>query len=94
MHFFAKRPKQIEVELCDCVLQTSDVNSAIEASRKCHSAFAAANVILQESQNKEDIIISVKRVINFGFEDVEEFVRLIRVATEAISSQGFSGNTD
>lgn len=89
-----ERPKQIEVEICDCVLQTSDVNSAMEASRKCHSAFAAANVIPQESQSKEDIIISVRRVINFGFQDVKEFVRLIQVAAEAISSQGFSGNTD
>ncbi|KAM7467084.1 hypothetical protein LguiB_014646 [Lonicera macranthoides] len=71
---------------------TSDVNSAMEASRKCHSAFAAANVIPQESQNKEDIIISVRRVINFGFQDVEEFVRLIRVAAEAISSQGYVFN--
>lgn len=64
-------------------LQTKDVNFAMEASRKCHIAFSAANAILEEAQNKE-VIISVKRVMDFSFQDVEEFVRLVRNALLAI----------
>ncbi|KAK2992006.1 hypothetical protein RJ640_014867 [Escallonia rubra] len=65
---------------------TNDVNSAMEASRKSQNAFVAANLILEKAHNKEGII-SVKRVIDFSFQDVEELVRLVRVATEAISRQ-------
>lgn len=72
---------------------TKDVNSAMEASRKSHVAFSAANAILEEAQNKEGII-SVKRVIDFSFQDVEELVRLVRIAVEAISRQRFSGSRD
>lgn len=67
-------------------LQTKDVNSAMEASRKSHVAFSAATAILEQAQNKEGII-SLKRVIDFSFQDVEEFVRLIRNAQLAISRQ-------
>ncbi|KAA8527472.1 hypothetical protein F0562_034813 [Nyssa sinensis] len=72
---------------------TKDVNSAMEASRKSQNAFAAANVILEEAQNKEGII-SVKRVIEFCFQDVEELIRLVRLAIESIIRQGFSGSKD
>lgn len=75
------------------VLQTKDVNSAMEASRKCQTAFAAANVILEEAQNKEGII-SVKRVIEFSFQDIEELIRLVRHAIGAISCQGLGGSKD
>ncbi|KAL3508072.1 hypothetical protein ACH5RR_033454 [Cinchona calisaya] len=72
---------------------TNDVNSAMEASRKSQNAFSAAHAILEESQNKEGIV-AVKRVIDFSFQDVEELVRLVRFAIEAISRQGFVGSRD
>ncbi|XP_058209244.1 cysteine-tryptophan domain-containing zinc finger protein 3-like isoform X1 [Rhododendron vialii] len=72
---------------------TKDVNSAMEASRKCQTAFAAANGILEEAQNKEGII-SVKRVIDFSFQDIEELIRLVRHAIGAISCQGLGGSKD
>lgn len=75
------------------LLQTQDVNFAMQASRKSQNAFAAANVILEEAQNK-DCVTSVKRVIDFSFQDVEELIRLVRLAMEAISRSDFSGARD
>ncbi|XP_041006122.1 cysteine-tryptophan domain-containing zinc finger protein 7-like [Juglans microcarpa x Juglans regia] len=72
---------------------TQDVVFALEASRKSQEAFAAANVILEEEQNR-DCVTSVKRVIDFSFEDVEELVRLVRIAMEAISCSGFGAARD
>ncbi|KAL7178133.1 hypothetical protein ACSBR2_031306 [Camellia fascicularis] len=72
---------------------TKDVNSAMDASRKSQDAFAAANVILEEAQNRE-VIISIKRVIDFSFQDIEELISLVRLAIEAISRHGFTGNKD
>ncbi|XAR57106.1 hypothetical protein NMG60_11025132 [Bertholletia excelsa] len=72
---------------------TKDVNSAMEASRKSQNAFAAATVILEEAQNNEGVI-SVKKVIDFGFQDVQELIRLVKLAIEAISRRGLSGNKD
>lgn len=65
----------------------------MEASKKSQNAFAAANLILEEAQNKEGIV-AVKRVIDFSFQDVDEFVRLVRIAAEAISRQGFGSSRD
>ncbi|PSS18209.1 MORC family CW-type zinc finger protein [Actinidia chinensis var. chinensis] len=72
---------------------TKDVNSAMEASRKSKKAFAAANIILEEAQNKEGIT-SVKRVIDFSFQDIEELIRLVRLAIEAFSCKGFTCSKD
>lgn len=71
-------------------MQTQDVVFALEASRKSQEAFAAANVILAEEQ----CVTSVKRVIDFSFEDVEELVHLVRIAMEAISRSGFGAARD
>ncbi|VFQ79237.1 unnamed protein product [Cuscuta campestris] len=68
-----------------------DVNAAMEASRRAQNAFAAANIILEEAQNME-AISSVKRVIDFSFQDVEELTRLVRLAIEAINRQSIGGN--
>lgn len=61
-----------------------DVNFAMEASRKSRNAFAAAGVSLGEGQNKEGIS-SIKRALDFNFQDVEGLLRLVRLAMEAIS---------
>ncbi|XP_057508064.1 cysteine-tryptophan domain-containing zinc finger protein 7 [Actinidia eriantha] len=61
-----------------------DVNFAMEASRKSQIAFAAANPRMEEAQNGEGII-SVKRALDFHFQDVEGLLRLVRLAMEAIS---------
>ncbi|KAG2697356.1 hypothetical protein I3760_07G102100 [Carya illinoinensis] len=58
-----------------------DVNFAMEASRKSRIAFTAASVSLGETES----ISSIKRALDFNFQDVEGFLRLVRLAMEAIS---------
>ena len=74
-------------------VQTGDVNIAIEVSRKSNKAFVAANLLLEKAQNREGIN-SVRRVIDFSFQDVEGLIRLVRLAQEAISHSGHSGCRD
>lgn len=75
------------------ILQTQDVDFAMEASRKCQSAFAAANMIMEEVQNG-DCITSMRRVINFSFQDVDELVGLVSTAMKAISRAHLGGARD
>ncbi|KAM7280784.1 hypothetical protein ACFE04_007918 [Oxalis oulophora] len=65
------------------LLQQQHVDFAMEASKKSLSTFAAAKIILEETQNS-DCIDSVKRVMEFSFQDVEGLIRLIRLAVEDI----------
>ncbi|GAB4835820.1 hypothetical protein Ancab_000736 [Ancistrocladus abbreviatus] len=60
-----------------------DVNLAMEASRKCQSAFAAAHFILSEAGN-EDALSSIKRVMDFSFHDVDGLLCLVRLASETL----------
>ncbi|KAJ8573827.1 hypothetical protein K7X08_010338 [Anisodus acutangulus] len=86
-HVIAPRNRPSFVRLLDF---TKDVNSAMEASRKAQNAFAAATKL--EEAEKKDTIISVKRVIDFSFQDVEELIRLVKQAIEAINHNGFGGS--
>lgn len=61
-----------------------DVNFAMEASRKSRNAFAAANVNMAEAKHGEGIS-SIKRALDFNFQDVDGLLRLVRLAMEAIS---------
>jgi len=65
----------------------------MEASRKCLSTFAAANVILEDAKNK-DCIASIRSVVDFSFQDVDELVRLVWTARKAISRAGLGGARD
>lgn len=67
---------------------TSDVSLAMEASANTQKAYAAASATLEEAQNKE-MMISVKRVVDFSFQDIKEVVCLVQHAREAINRQGF-----
>lgn len=62
----------------------------MEASTKSQNAYKAASAILEESKN--EIMISVKRVVDFSFQDVKEIVCLVQNTREAINRQGFKGN--
>ncbi|QCE13241.1 hypothetical protein DEO72_LG11g234 [Vigna unguiculata] len=72
---------------------TKDIHFAMEASRKCQSTFAAASVMMEESRNKE-CIASIRSVVDFSFQDVDELVRLVWTATKAISRAGLGGARD
>ncbi|GMI98800.1 hypothetical protein like AT3G62900 [Hibiscus trionum] len=61
-----------------------DVNYAMEASRKSRATLAAASSSLGGAKSGE-AISSVKKALDFSFQDVEGVLRLIRVAMEAIS---------
>ncbi|KAJ4845163.1 hypothetical protein Tsubulata_018448 [Turnera subulata] len=72
---------------------TQDVNLAVEASRKCQNTFLAANVAVQEAQHRE-CIASIKKAIDFSFQDIEGFIHLVQLAMKAISRSGFGGTGD
>lgn len=59
-----------------------DVNFAMEASRKSRIAFAATSRLGETSDN--DAISSLKKALDFSFQDVESLLRLIRVAMESL----------
>ncbi|XP_073226267.1 cysteine-tryptophan domain-containing zinc finger protein 3-like isoform X2 [Cicer arietinum] len=69
---------------------TQDINLAMEATTKCQSTFTAANAMMDETRNR-DCITSIRRVIDFSFQDVDELVRLVRNATKALSGAGLGG---
>ncbi|KAL0457379.1 UNVERIFIED_CONTAM: hypothetical protein Slati_1077100 [Sesamum latifolium] len=89
-HVIVPRNRPNFVRLLDF---TKDVNSAMEAAKKSQHTFAAARVELEESENKE-AIVSVKRVIDFSFQNVEELVRLVWLAFNTINHQGPSGGRE
>lgn len=89
-HVIASRSRTSFVRLLDF---TQDVNFAMEASRMSQNAFMAANATLEEAQNK-DCIASIRRVVDFSFQDIEELIRLVRLARESISRSGFGGARD
>nr|GFA93893.1 cullin, conserved site-containing protein [Tanacetum cinerariifolium] len=60
-----------------------DVNLAMEASLKTQNAYKAASTTLEKSQN-EEMTVSVKQVVDFNFQDVQELVTLVKNAREAI----------
>ncbi|KAK7363607.1 hypothetical protein VNO77_05756 [Canavalia gladiata] len=66
---------------------TQDINFAMGASRKCQSTFMAANLIMEEAQNR-DFISPIRKVVDFSFQDVDEFVHLVLLATKAITRAG------
>lgn len=62
----------------------------MEASRKCKSTFMAANLNMDEARNN-DFITSIRNVIDFSFQDVDELVHLVLIATKAITRAGLGG---
>lgn len=61
-----------------------DVNYAMDASRRSRTAFAAANVSLEEARHREGLS-SIKTALDFNFQDVEGLLRLVRLAMNEIS---------
>ncbi|XP_073147656.1 cysteine-tryptophan domain-containing zinc finger protein 7-like [Henckelia pumila] len=62
-----------------------DITFALEASRKSRNAYAAASSKLGETLHK-DGITSLKKALDFNFQDVQGLLRLVRVSMEAINS--------
>ncbi|KAL1085457.1 hypothetical protein V6Z11_D08G051900 [Gossypium hirsutum] len=60
-----------------------DVNHAMEASRKSRITFAHSKSSLSGDE-KGEVIYSVKKALDFNFQDIEGMLRLIRLAMEAV----------
>lgn len=58
----------------------------MEAAKKSQETSAAAYVELKKSQ-KKDAIVSIKRVTDFSFQDVEELIRLVWIAIKFIDTK-------
>ncbi|PKI46483.1 hypothetical protein CRG98_033126 [Punica granatum] len=86
-HIVVARNRPSFVRLLDF---THDVHLAMEASRKSQDVCTAASATMEESQNKEHIITSLRKVIDFSFQDIDGLLRLMQLAREAISRPGFS----
>ncbi|OIV92057.1 hypothetical protein TanjilG_15048 [Lupinus angustifolius] len=69
---------------------TQDINFAMEASAKCQSTFALANVKMEEAQNR-DGVTSIRRVIDISFQNVDELLHRVSNATNAIRRAGLGG---
>jgi len=50
----------------------------------------AANLNMDEARNN-DFITSIRNVIDFSFQDVDELVHLVLIATKAITRAGLGG---
>lgn len=75
------------------MFQVRDMNSAMEASKNSRNAFVAASSCASEGKHV-DYVASVKKVIDFSFQDVGELVQLVRVATQTITHSGFCSGRD
>ncbi|KAL8121590.1 cysteine-tryptophan domain-containing zinc finger protein 3-like [Apium graveolens] len=62
---------------------THNMSLAMEASQKSRVAFEAANEILKKGNGG---VTAVKRALDYSFQDIEEFTRLVRLANEVICS--------
>ncbi|XP_008802117.2 cysteine-tryptophan domain-containing zinc finger protein 7-like [Phoenix dactylifera] len=62
---------------------TSDVNCAFEATRKSKIAIAAASASLE--RDRADGMSSVRKVLDFNFDNVEGLLRLVRLSMESIN---------
>ncbi|XP_039003903.1 cysteine-tryptophan domain-containing zinc finger protein 3-like isoform X1 [Hibiscus syriacus] len=80
-HIISARSRPYFVRLLNFA---QDVNYAMEASRKSRASLAAASSSLGGAKSGE-AISSVKKALDFSFEDLEGVLRLVRVAMEAIS---------
>lgn len=60
-----------------------DTNAAVEALSKSSNAFAIAEAASHSSIGVEGMV-AVKRVMEFGFHDVESMLSLVRIAMDAI----------
>ncbi|XP_010474899.1 PREDICTED: uncharacterized protein LOC104754405 isoform X2 [Camelina sativa] len=59
------------------------VNAAMDASRKAQIAFAAAKG--KSKHSNDDGITSIKRALDFNFQDMEKLLHVVRLAMESIN---------
>ncbi|RWW27472.1 hypothetical protein BHE74_00002572 [Ensete ventricosum] len=64
------------------LLQTNDLNSAFEATRKAHICLAAA--VDSFGKDRVDCLSSVRKALNFNFHNVDRLLRHVRLSLDSI----------
>lgn len=69
------------------LLQSQNVSYAMDASRKAQTAFAIAIAKGKSSDTRysSNGIASIKRALDFDFQDMEKLLRVVRLAMESIN---------
>lgn len=67
------------------MLQSKNVNYAMEASRKAQIALAAAKGKSFETRYSSNGITCIKRALDFNFQDMEKLLHVVRLAMESIN---------
>lgn len=67
-------------------LQTNDVNCAFDATRKSQVAIASAASSQERGKTVDDGLASVRTVLDFNFNNVNELLRLVRLSMELINT--------
>ncbi|XP_074357148.1 cysteine-tryptophan domain-containing zinc finger protein 3-like isoform X1 [Apium graveolens] len=79
-HVIPVRPRKHFLRLLNFV---QDIHFAMEASKKSQISFVTANS--REETKYGEGLPSVKKALDFSFQDMDGFLRLVRLAMEAIS---------
>ncbi|KFK42659.1 hypothetical protein AALP_AA1G023200 [Arabis alpina] len=64
---------------------SQNVTFAMDASRKAQIAFAAAKGKSSDTRYSSDGITSIKRALDFNFQDMEKLLHVVRLAMESIN---------
>uniref|UniRef100_M4EX29 AAA+ ATPase domain-containing protein n=1 Tax=Brassica campestris TaxID=3711 RepID=M4EX29_BRACM len=64
---------------------SQNVSYAMDASRKAQTAFAIAKGISSGTRYSSNGIASIKRALDFDFQDMEKLLRVVRLAMESIN---------
>ncbi|XP_006650076.2 cysteine-tryptophan domain-containing zinc finger protein 3-like isoform X2 [Oryza brachyantha] len=75
-----------QAHLLRLLAYTNDINCAFDATRKSQVAIASAVGSLQREKVVDDGLASVRTVLDFNFNNVNELLRLVRLSMESISS--------
>ncbi|XP_062211259.1 cysteine-tryptophan domain-containing zinc finger protein 3-like [Phragmites australis] len=78
-------PVRNQAHLLRLLAYINDVNSAFDATRKSQVAIASAAGNQEREKGVDDGLASVKTVLDFNFNNVNELLRLVRLSIESIS---------
>ncbi|KAL5219077.1 hypothetical protein ABZP36_019761 [Zizania latifolia] len=79
-------PVRNQAHLLRLLAYTNDVSCAFDASRKSQVAIASAAGNQEKGKGVDDGLASVRTVLDFNFNNVNELLRLVRLSMESISS--------
>uniref|UniRef100_A0A0E0KDN7 CW-type domain-containing protein n=1 Tax=Oryza punctata TaxID=4537 RepID=A0A0E0KDN7_ORYPU len=75
-----------QAHLLRLLAYTNDVNCAFDATRKSQVAISSAASSQERGKTLDDGLASVRTVLDFNFNNVNELLRLVRLSMESINS--------